>query len=123
MKNINLLYVFAFGISFINAQNDNVQIRDIKNHPDFIRYLQYGKTLPTKAIQVQKSEYYGLDNVLTKFFYYDQIPLDFPKANENISREEYIKEINNWLSLNQQRIKPEKQNRYINLNGEEYEKD
>ncbi len=125
MREKFLMIFMVFGLnSLINAQNYNSQTRerDIRNHPDFVRYLENGKSAPTKAVQIQKSEYSGLDKTISSFFYYDQIPSDFPKANENIKQEDYIIEINRWLSSNQKRIKPEMINKFINLNGEVYEK-
>jgi hypothetical protein len=123
MKNKFFLTLLFLCTTFVFKAQNNNNTRDIRKHPDFIRYLENGKAAPNKAAQVQKSEYSGLDKVLSGFFYYEQMPADFPKVKENMSREEYIQEVNRWLSQNQQRIKSEKQNKFINQNGEEYEKD
>lgn len=106
------------------AQNSNPDSRDIRNHPDYIKYLEYGKPTSNKAVQYKQSEYYGLEQSISKFFFHEQIPSEFPKSSEYQSKEEYIKEINLWISsqANSGKIKPDMKNKFINSNGEVYEK-
>lgn len=124
MKN-NFFIVIAITITCLTSgfsQQSNPN-RDIRNHPDYIKFLKYGKQSPTAVVEVKHSPYLGLEQTLAGFFYYDQIPSDFPQAKEGMQREEYVEVINQWLNLHPERIRPEMKNKKLNSKGEIYEND
>jgi hypothetical protein len=122
MKN-NFFVAIAFFLTCINfgfCQQSSAN-RDIRNHPDYIKFLKYGKNSAASQVAVKPSLYLGLESSIAKFFFYEQIPSDFPQAPEGISKEEYTTLINQWFSSHPERIRPEMKNKKLNSNGEIYE--
>lgn len=97
-------------------------VRDIRNHPDLVNFLENGKTprMVSRA-ELKVSEYQGMEPSLSKFFYYDLIPSDFPKSLPEMSREEYVNIVNQWFTANPSRIRPDMIKKRIKTNGEIYE--
>ena len=57
--------------------------------------------------------YFGYDETLKTFFSNDAIPQGVPKADGTISKEEYVKMLNKWISENKSLLKPEHTNSLI----------
>ncbi|MCX8081522.1 MAG: hypothetical protein N3F09_09835 [Bacteroidia bacterium] len=117
-KKIYSLILFLGFFCFFSQEN---KTRDIKNHPDLIRYMTYGKGNHYAKQDYKVSEYHGLEQSISAFFYYSNIPQDFPKSSPEKSKDDYVNEINVWFSKNPDRIKPEMRNKKLNQNGDVYE--
>lgn len=61
-----------------------------------------------------RTEYFSFEETLKSFFIDGVIPKETPRATLLISREEYIKLLNDWITKNKNYLKPEHKNSLIN---------
>ena len=115
MKKLFIFSVISFicEISFSQTSVDNQRRADAMKDPKFIEFKKNHDDLLAKAGHQTTSSYYGYEEILKSYFIGDVIPNETPKADVAISKSEYVKTVNDWISKNKNLLKPENKNSLI----------
>jgi hypothetical protein len=114
MKRVLFLFVlFVTGeLAFGQEVLDQRRAETMKD-PKFLEFKKRHEDLVKQQPAENKSEYYNYDETLRSLFVDNQIPATTPKSIAAKSREEYVKQLNSWISSNKQYLKPEHKNAFI----------
>ena len=116
MKKLFLLSIICLFCNIALAQTgtSNESRTAAMNDPKFIEFKQRHDALTPKSDQTaQTSSYFGYDETLKSFFVGNVIPAETPKSEGAVSKTEYVKTLNQWISNNKNLLKPENKNSLI----------
>ena len=113
MKKLFLVLALCFfsTISFCQTSVENRRRVDPGNDPKLAEFKEHHDNVIAKS--VQPSLYLGYDETLKSFFKDNIIPAQTPKAEAPVSKAEYVKIVNEWISKNKHLLKPEHKNSLI----------
>ncbi len=113
MKKLFLFSSFCFfsSISFSQTGVETQKKAESVNDPKLAEFKkQHDERI---AQSIQPSVYFGYDETLKSFFINNIIPGETPKADGTVTKDEYVKVLNEWLSKNMSLLKPEHKNSII----------
>ncbi len=109
MKKIFLLSA-AFFCSGIMLGQTGVQTQakvDVNNSKVEAFKKQHDDVTAKSAQSIQASTYFGYDETLKSFLNNGVIPNEVPKSDGTLTKEQYVKVLNEWISKNKNLLKPE----------------
>lgn len=116
MKKIFLISALCF-LGQISFGQTNVEVQkkaEPSNDPKLEAFKKQHEDVAAKnAESIQAATYSGHNETLKSFFSNGIIPNETPKFDGTLSKEQYIKVLNDWISKNKHLLKPEHKNSFI----------
>lgn len=116
MKRLFLISGICF-LSQISIGQTNVVTQkkaESSNDPKLAEFKARHDDVTAKNVQsIQSATYFGYDEALKSFFNNGIIPNETPTSDGTLSKEQYVKVLNEWISKNKSLLKPEHKNSLI----------
>ncbi|HWY11967.1 MAG TPA: hypothetical protein VN026_11610 [Bacteroidia bacterium] len=107
---ICLFCQISFGQSAVSKEART----EAMNDPKFIEFKKNHDAITAKQGGIAFiSSYYGYEETLKSYFVGNMIPVETPRSNGIVSKTEYVKILNEWISKNKNLLKPEHKNSLI----------
>ncbi len=116
MKKLFLISAICF-LGQISFGQTNVEVQkkaEPSNDQKLAEFKARHDDVTAKNVQsLQSVTYFGYDETLKSFLNNGVIPNETPKADGTLTKEQYVKVLNEWISKNRNLLKPEHKNSLI----------
>ena len=116
MKKLLLVPVICF-LSQILFGQTNVEVQkrtDPTTDPKLAQFKKQHNDVTSKNTQsIESVEYFGYAETLKSYFSNGVIPKETPKSDGSLTKDQYLKVLNDWISKNQYLVLPERKNSLI----------
>ncbi len=105
---------FLSQISFAQINIETQKKVESANDPKIAEFKASHANMTEKNAQsIEAANYFGYNETLKSYLSNGTIPSETPKSDGTLSKEQYVKVLNDWISKNQHLVKPEHKNSLI----------
>ena len=116
MKKLFLISAICF-IGQISFAQTNIEVQkkvESANDPKLAEFKARHADITEKNAQsIESANYFGYNETLKSYLSNGTIPSETPKSDGTLSKEQYVKVLNDWISKNQHLVKSEHKNSVI----------